>query len=188
VQRPDGRLLDITRAWRDVLVDSTIVVVGGRATQSSRIAVLEAGVNAYLSGPDLVPELRARVRATLRRFRTQDTRLRRLPFAGGVIDLDARTVQMGGRDIHLTPTECGILEHLCLHANQTVPSEDLVRVLWGADPQKGVHSLRLFIRKLRQKLEPDPTNPRYIVTQPSMGYRLEISSTPLTRSADPPLH
>ena len=123
------------------------------------------------------------MRAATRRLRSLDTHIRRLPFADGLIDLDARVVQLAGRDIHLTPTECGILEHLSLHANQTVPSEALVKVLWGSDPQKGVHSLRPFIRKLRQKLEPDPAHPRYIITQPATGYRLQLQANP--RSAAP---
>ena len=82
-------------------------------------------------------------------------------------------------DVRLTPTECGILEYLASHANQTVPCDELVKMLWGADPQKGVHSLRLFIRKLRQKLEPDPTHPQYLVTDPTIGYRLQVPTEAL---------
>lgn len=179
IQRITGRLLETIRAWHDVLSDTTLIVVGSRTTQANRIAVLETGVNAYLTKPLAVAELRARIRAAMRRFRSQDGRLRRLSLGEGIIDLDARIVRAGNQDVRLTPTECGILEYLAAHANQTVPCDDLVKMLWGADPQKGVHSLRLFIRKLRQKLEPDPTHPRYLITDPTIGYRLQVPAEAL---------
>lgn len=172
IQRLTARFLEIVRAWRDAVSDSSLIVVGGRTTQASRIAILEIGVNAYFAKPVVVPELRARLRAALRRFRSQD-RLR-LPFREGTIDLEARTIRTAGREVRLTPTECGILRHLASHANRTVPCGDLIRALWGPDPRKGVHSLRLFISRLRQKLELDPAHPQYLVTQPTIGYRLQV--------------
>jgi len=141
-------------------------------------------VNAYLPKPLVVAELRARIRASLRRFRSQEVKLRRFAFDEGVIDLDAHYIRMADHNIRLTPTECGILEHLAAHANQTVASNDLVKMLWGQDPQKGVHSIRRFISKLRQKLEPDPAHPRYLVTEPAIGYRLHIPADTLSRSAE----
>jgi two-component system KDP operon response regulator KdpE len=110
----------------------------------------------------------------LRRARSQGHRSRMVWFGAGTIDLDARVVRAANHDVSLTPTEFGILEHLVSHANHTVPSDELVKMLWGADPQRGVHSLRLFIRKLRQKLEPDPTRPQFLVTEPTVGYRLKV--------------
>jgi len=174
IQRPTKRLLDILRDWHDTIPGATLVVIGGRTTQPNRIAVLETGVNAFLTKPVVVAEIQARVRAALRRFRSQDTRLRQLPFGPVTIDLEARVIRAVGGPIRLTPTECGILEHLALHVNQTVPFRELVKILWGPDPQKGAHSLRLFIRKLRQKLEPDPGHPQYLVTDPAVGYRLQV--------------
>jgi len=173
-QRITAQLLDVIRVWQGASPDTTLIVAGSRAGQANRLAVLETGVHAYLTKPVVVPELRARIRAALRRARSQDGRLRRLALGAGTIDLDARVVRARNQEIRLTPTECGILEHLVSHANQTVPSDELVRILWGADPQKGVHSLRLFIRRLRQKLEPDPTNPRFLITEPTVGYQLKI--------------
>jgi two-component system KDP operon response regulator KdpE len=167
-------LLEVARAWRDAALETTLVVIGTRTAQASRIAVLESGVDAYLVKPLVLPELRARVRAALRRFRSQNARVRRLSIGEGTIDLEARVITTTGRETRLTPTECGILEHLAAHLNQTVPRNELVRTLWGSDPQKGAHSLRLFIRRLRQKLEPDPTRPQYLVTDPAIGYRLQI--------------
>lgn len=184
VQRLTNRFLDITRAWRDKASGTTLIMVGNRTTQANRVAVLESGVNAYLPKPLIVAELRARIRASLRRFHSQETRLRRFSFGEGTIDLEAHHIRAAGREIRLTPTECGILEHLASHVNQTVPFHDLIRMLWGPDPQKGVHSIRRFISKLRQKLEPDPAHPRYLVTEPATGYRLQIPVENLSRSAE----
>ncbi|HEV3330714.1 MAG TPA: response regulator transcription factor [Bryobacteraceae bacterium] len=174
IQRLTGLLLNAAHAWREAAPDTMLVVLASRTTRADRIALLESGIDACLRKPLVVPELRARVRAALRRFRTQDGRLRRLSVGQGTIDLEARQITATGRKTRLTPTECGILEYLVAHLNQTVPRNELVKTLWGSDPHKGAHSLRLFIRRLRQKLEPDPTNPRYLVTDPSVGYRLQI--------------
>jgi two-component system KDP operon response regulator KdpE len=184
IQRLTARLLEVIRAWRDSASDTMLIVAGSRAAQASRIALLETGVDAYLTKPLAVPELRARIRAALRRFRSVDARLRSFPLGSGTIDLEARMIRTDGRDTRLTPTECGILEHLASHMNQTVPSTDLVKTLWGSDPQKGVHSLRLFIRKLRNKLEPDPARPRYLVTEPTIGYRLQVAPELVSKSLD----
>jgi two-component system KDP operon response regulator KdpE len=180
IQRLTTRLLDVTRAWHDQLPDTSLIVVGKRTAPSNRIAVLETGVLAYLARPVIVAELRARMRAASRRSRSQGNRPRRLSVGAGTIDLDARMVRAANHDVRLTPTEYGILEYLASHANHTVPCEELVKVLWGADPQRGVHSLRLFIRKLRQKVEPDPTHPQYLVTEPTIGYRLKVPGETLS--------
>jgi two-component system KDP operon response regulator KdpE len=184
IQRLSARLLELIRAWRDSASESMLLVAGGRAAQASRIAVLEMGVDAYLTKPLAVAELRARIRAALRRFQSHDSRLRCFPLGSGTIDLEARMIRGPERDTRLTPTECEILEHLASHMNQTVPSMDLVKTLWGSDPQKGVHSLRLFIRKLRNKLEPDPAHPRYLVTEPTIGYRLQVAPELIAKSLD----
>jgi two-component system, OmpR family, KDP operon response regulator KdpE len=178
VRRPTVQLLDVIHAWVEEQPGTPIVVIGGRIAQPDRIAVLEAGVNAYLTKPVIVPELKARIRAALRRFRSQDLPRRQLSLGTDTLDLEARAIRGPGHYVRLTPTECAILEHLASHANQTVPGTELVKMLWGADPQKGVHSIRLFIRKLRQKLETDPAHPKYLVTEPKGGYRLQVSLGP----------
>lgn len=184
IHRLTARRLEVIRAWRDSASETMLIVTGSRATQANRIAVLETGVDAYLTKPVAVPELRARIRAALRRFRSHDASLRHFPLGSGTIDLEARMIRGANRDTRLTPTECGILEHLASHMNQTVPSTDLVKTLWGSDPQKGVHSLRLFIRKLRNKLEPDPAHPRYLVTEPTIGYRLQVAPELVSKTLD----
>ena len=182
IQRPNVSFLELIRAWRDTAPETTLIVVGNRVAQETRIAILETGGSAYFTKPVVVPELRARLRAALHRFRSHDTRLRQLSWGEDIIDLEARLARVAGREVHLTPTECGILENLALHANHTVPCDQLVRMLWGPDPRKGAHSLRLFISKLRHKLELDPANPQYLVTEPTVGYRLQFP-TVATKSA-----
>jgi len=173
IERPAKPLLETFQEWHDEAPGTTLLVVGRRTTLSNRLAVLETGVAAYLSKPIAVQELTARVRVALRFFRQHDRRSRQYPFGSGTIDWDALAISAAGQHVRLTRTECNILRYLALHVNQTVPFGDLVRTLWGTDPQKGVHSLRLFIRKLRQKLEPDPARPIYILTEPTIGYRLQ---------------
>jgi two-component system, OmpR family, KDP operon response regulator KdpE len=184
IQRLSARLLEVIRGWRDRVPDTMVLVAGARTANANRIAVLETGVEAYLTKPVAVAELRARARAALRRFRSLDSRSRQFPLGSWIVDLEARMIRANDRDTRLTRTECGILEHLASHMNQTVPSTDLVKTLWGADPQKGVHSLRLFIRKLRNKLEPDPAHPRYLVTEPTIGYRLQAAPKAASKLLD----
>jgi len=94
------------------------------------------------------------------------------------VALSARVVRGSHGEVRLTRLECSILTQLLAHANQTVPSEELVRKLWPSDTSKGVHSLRAFIKNLRKKIEPDPARPRYIVTDLAIGYRLQVSPSP----------
>jgi two-component system, OmpR family, KDP operon response regulator KdpE len=185
ILQPTRRLLEALRAWHDGVPGTELVVVGSRITQAHRMAVLKAGVSSYLKKTTVGPELANRVRTVLRRFRSHNTRSRQFPFGTGMVDLETRCVRAADGQVRLTPTECGILEHLALHMNQTVPFRELVEILWGADPKKGVYSLRVFIRKLRKKLEPDPTHPIYLVTEPMIGYRLQAPSEVLGKSADP---
>ena len=167
-------LLEATHAWRGSVPDTMLVVVADCTDKHSRNALLASGVDAVLTRPLVIPELRARVRAALRRFRTQDGSLRRLVVGERTVDLEARLVTATGHKTRLTPTECGILECPAAHLNQTVPRNELIKRLWRFDPHKGVHSLRLFIRSLRHKIEPDPSHPQYLVTDPKFGYRLQV--------------
>lgn len=173
VHRLNSRLLEVVRAWHDAAPNSTFLVVSARTASATRVAMLEAGINGYLTEPVRVAELAAHVRSTLRRFRTQDVHLNRLYYGTSVIDLNSHLIRTDERLIHLTQTECRILGHLAEHPNQTVSCGDLVKVLWGADPSKGSHSLRRFIRQLRRKLETDPANPSFLLTDATKGYRLK---------------
>ncbi|MBV8732989.1 MAG: response regulator transcription factor, partial [Acidobacteriia bacterium] len=130
IVRLSGRTLERIREWRDSIPGSMLLVAGGRTAPANRIAVLETGIEAYLTKPVAVAELRARARAALRRFRSHEARLRQFTFGSGTVDLEARMIHGAAGDTRLTPTECGILEHLAQHMNHTVPSTDLVKTLW----------------------------------------------------------
>jgi DNA-binding response OmpR family regulator len=134
--RPTQHLLETLRAWRDQAPGTTMVVIGNRTTQQNRLAVLENGATAYLTKPLMVPELAARLRAAFRRTHPPAARPRQLAFRGGIIDLETRTIRASDGQVRLTPTECGILEQLVLHMNQTVPRGELVKTLWGTDPKR----------------------------------------------------
>jgi two-component system KDP operon response regulator KdpE len=168
IRRPTAPLADLVRRWHETAPGTTLLAVGGRTLELNRIAMLEAGADAYVREPAEFPELRARVQAAVRRCRSQVRPAQRFSCGGATIDLGARSIRAASHNVHLTPTECEILKHLILRVNETVPSNELVKGLWGTDPQKSVHSLRLFIRKLRSKLEPDPAHPQYLVTEPAL--------------------
>jgi two-component system, OmpR family, KDP operon response regulator KdpE len=177
VRRPAWRLFETLRTWHDDAPETTLVVVGGRTSEANRLAALEAGVNAYLTEPVTADELTAHVRSAMRRFRTQVVHGCRLFLGHSVVDFEEHLVLNGDKQLHLTNTQYGILDCLGAHLNQTVSCKDLVKVVWGSDPRKGGHSLRSFIRQLRQKLEPDPANPQYLITDPTNGYRLQTPGT-----------
>ena len=169
------RILDLCSRLRNANASATLLVLGMPVAEAKRIAALEAGSDAYLTKPLLVSELQARIRSALRRGNEgRQATQRRLRLAGRAIDFDDRSVTSNGQPVHLTPIEWHLLENLVSKLNQTVPGEELVQKIWGNNSSKGVHSLRVFIKSLRSKLEPDPKRPRYIITEPAIGYRLQI--------------
>lgn len=176
VQRPTRRLLQIIHDWRQDAPNTALVVAGNGTTQATQVALLEAGADAFLPLSEAVSldELAARAHAAVRRCRVQEPPLHQLSFGSSVIDFKTRSIRSGEGQFHLTKTECGILEHFAAHPNRTVPCMELVRSVWGSDPHRGPHSLRFLIKSLRRKLEPDPAHPRYLITDPTNGYRLQI--------------
>jgi len=169
------RVLDLCSWVRAANAAATLLVVGNPATEAKRIAALDAGGDAYLEKPVVIAELQARLRTALRRAGgNRGGTHRRAALGGRTIDLETRSVTFKGRALHLTPIEWNLLENLLANANQTVPGEELVRRIWGQNSEKGVHSLRVFIKSLRSKLEPDPKQPKHILTEPAIGYRLQL--------------
>ena len=169
------RMLDLCSSLRAANAAATLLVVGNPATEAKRISALEAGGDAYLEKPVVLPELQARLRTALRRAGGGKGEAHRRATVGGrIVDFDARSVTLKNKALHLTPIEWNLLENLASNVNQTVPGDELVRRIWGRNSEKGVHSLRVFIKSLRKKLEPDPKHPKYILTDPAIGYRLQI--------------
>jgi two-component system KDP operon response regulator KdpE len=160
------------RSWTDV----PIVVLSVRADDAEKVSLLELGADDYLVKPFSSQELLARVRVALRhaahtRVRAGDTG-ERVVTGGLVIDILRRHVTMDGRPVSLTPTEYAVVKHLAAHAGQVVTHRTLLRSVWGPDYANEEHYLHVLIGRLRRKLEPEPSRPHYLLTEPGVGYRL----------------
>ncbi|MGB6055542.1 MAG: two-component system response regulator KdpE [Burkholderiaceae bacterium] len=169
---PDGDGVDFitdVRQWSAV----PIIVLSARVTEADKIGALDAGADDYLIKPFGVGELLARVRATLRRQRRPaadgDGMIR---FGEVRIDLQARLVSKANRPVHLTPIEFRLLGILASHAGRVVTTPQLLREVWGPAHAERAHYLRIYMGHLRQKLEDDPAQPQYLLTETAVGYRL----------------
>jgi two-component system KDP operon response regulator KdpE len=168
----DGvEVIRLLRAWSDV----PIIVLSVREREADKIEALEAGADDYLTKPFGVGELVARLRAALRRsthmgpemvFEVDDL----------TVDVGRRQVVVAGSPVTLTPTEYDLLRVLVQHAGRVLTHRHLLRQVWGASYEPETHLLRVNISNLRRKIEPDPTRPRYILTEPGVGYRLRAES------------
>jgi two-component system KDP operon response regulator KdpE len=145
-----------------------IIVLSVRGDDADKIRALDLGADDFVTKPFSVAELMARVRAQLRRTATTTTALR---FEGLTIDLERRRVQQGTRDIHLTPTEYALLELLASNAGKPVFTDAIIARVWRDAPGTTADTVRVHMSALRKKIEPDPSSPRYIVTEPWVGYR-----------------
>jgi len=150
-----------------------IIVLSARTTEADKIAALDAGADDYVTKPFAAAELLARVRAALRRGATGEGRSVRIALGQLTVDLAKREVS-GADGVHLTPLEYRVLESLARHPGTIVKQDVLVREVWGPGQVGDTRSLRVCIRNLRTKLEPDPARPRYLVTEAGLGYRLRI--------------
>ena len=167
---PDLEGTEITRMVRE-WSQLPIIILSVRDQESEKVAALDAGADDFLTKPFGLSELLARIRAALRRsVRTQEEPV----FVCGElsVDLAARTVKLADQDIQLTPTEYDLLRILVRHAGKVLTHRQLIREVWGADYD--LHTLRVNISNLRRKIEPDPVRPRYLVTEPGVGYRLRL--------------
>ena len=170
---PDGDGLDVirrVRAWSPV----PIIVLSARTMEEQKVAALDAGADDYVAKPFGSPELLARVRAALRRSVRSDAAMARLCIGRVEVDLTRRIAHSAGGELHLTPLEYRVLECLARSAGMIVTQRQLLREAWGPDRVGDTRSLRVCIRNLRAKLEPDPARPRYLVTEAGLGYRLRL--------------
>jgi two-component system KDP operon response regulator KdpE len=171
---PDGDGIDFitdVRKWSPV----PIIVLSARVDESDKIKALDAGADDYLTKPFGVGELLARVRAMLRRRRQPDGSVNGIIQFGDVkVDLKARLVTKADQMVHLTPTEYRLLSILVNNAGRVVSNPQLLREVWGPANSANGHYLRIYMGHLRQKLEDDPTQPRYLLTETAVGYRLML--------------
>ncbi len=148
-----------------------IIMLSARGREKDVVRALDLGADDYLTKPFGVEEMLARVRAVLRRA-VQAPTAPRPPLTIGelTIDFAARRVTVSGREIQLTPTEYDLLSHLALNAGRVLTHRALLQAVWGPEYGDETEYLWTYIRRLRRKIEPDPTTPRYILTHPGVGY------------------
>ncbi len=171
---PDMDGVDIIKALRG-WIRVPILVLSARQASDEKVAALDAGADDYITKPFSIDELLARLRAAVRR--TDDT-----PHAPGTmlvettdfsIDLIAKKVVRGGQDVRLTPTEWHLLEILVTSQGRLITQKHLLQEIWGVSQRSKTNYLRVYMAQLRRKLETDPSHPRYLITEPGMGYRFE---------------
>ncbi|HEY7103408.1 MAG TPA: response regulator [Mycobacteriales bacterium] len=154
-----------------------IIVLSGRTSGGDKVAALDAGADDYITKPFGIEELLARIRAVTRRAATDDP-VPAFEFGDYHIDLDARRVSAapegsGRADVRLTPTEWRLLDALVRHPGKLVARQQLITEVWGPVGSEDSSSLRFYLNRLRRKLEPDPSRPRHLITEPGMGYRFQ---------------
>jgi two-component system KDP operon response regulator KdpE len=181
LERPDLMILDLglpdmdgvevtrrLREWSQV----PVIILSVREQEVDKIAALDAGADDYLTKPFGMGELLARIRTVLRR-QTAGTSEPVFTLGGLTVDLANRLVTVDGQEIQFTPTEYDILRALVIYAGKVLTNRQLLRQVWG-EGYDDLHILRVNISNLRHKLEPDPSRPTYIHTEPGVGYRLKL--------------
>lgn len=169
---PDGDGVELVRRLRG-WTRRPILVLSARTQEPQKVQALDAGADDFITKPFGVQELHARLRVALRHAAQSSLGGRSVVECEGVvIDLDARTVHRGGEPVRLTATQWRLLEVLARQAGRVVTSAHLLREVWGPAHAEQVHYLRIYVRQLRQKLEPAADRPSCIVTETGIGYRL----------------
>jgi two-component system KDP operon response regulator KdpE len=184
--RPDAVILDLglpgidgidvirgLRVWTSV----PIIVLSVREAEREKIAALDAGADDYVTKPFGMGELLARLRAALRREVDGEEEVPVIETADFTIDLAVKRVTKAGTEVKLTPTEWGVVEVLVRHRGKLVSQTQLLKEVWGPQYVEETNYLRVFIAQVRRKLEPQPSNPRYFLTEPGMGYRFQVPTS-----------
>ena len=150
-----------------------IIVLSVRGQDRTKVEALDAGADDYVTKPFSMTELLARVRAQLRRLPTEESVQQQIQSGDFEIDLDARSVKVAGREVHLTPKEFDLLLYLAKHQGKVVTHRKLLAEIWGPNSTEQPEYLRVFVGQLRKKIELDPSSPKYLMTEPWVGYRFE---------------
>src|SRR5262245_11436819 len=187
LHRPDVVVLDLglpdingvavvkrLREWTDV----PIIVLSARSEEADKIAALDAGADDYVTKPFGVGELLARLRAAMRRRARGADGAETFVIGPITVDLAARRIARAGEPVHLTPLEYRLFAQLVRHAGKVLTHRQLLKEVWGPTHVEDAHYLRIYMAQLRRKLEEDPTQPRYLLTEPGVGYRLEMPLDP----------
>jgi two-component system KDP operon response regulator KdpE len=180
-QRPDLVLLDVNmpgiggiEACREIrrASDAPIIMLTVRHAERDKVAALDAGADDYVVKPFGMEELLARIRAALRRYAPGET-LPSFVSKDLTIDFESRLVTVRDREAHLTPKEYDVLKHLVANQGKPLTHRRLLQAVWGPDYGEETESLRVVINQLRKKLEGNPARPKYIITEPWVGYRFQ---------------
>jgi two-component system KDP operon response regulator KdpE len=169
----DGR--EVTRRIRE-RSNVPIIVVSARGHEEDKVASLDEGANDYVTKPIQTGELLARIRVALRATGTMD----KAPDAGIItigdlsVDFDFRRVTVRGVEVHLTPTEYRLISVMVRSAGRVVSSRQILRQVWGTPYEDQMGYLRIYMKKLRHKIEAEPAQPKYLVNEPGVGYRLRV--------------
>jgi two-component system KDP operon response regulator KdpE len=167
---PDG--LEVLRRLRQDM-DVPVVMLSARGRETDKVEALDAGADDYLTKPFGVEELLARVRAALRRVGSASTApIPPYSFDGLEVDFTARQIRRDGVEVSLTPKEYDVLAHLARNAGKVLTHRQILQAVWGAEYGEEADYVWTYVRRIRRKLEPDPEQPRYLLTEAGVGYRM----------------
>ncbi|MCV7283071.1 response regulator [Mycolicibacterium flavescens] len=167
---PDMSGIDVLAGLRGWLT-APVIVLSARGDSTDKVEALDAGADDYVTKPFGMDELLARLRAAVRRATVVDTDEPVIETSSFTVDLAAKKVTKNGVEVHLTPTEWGMLEMLVRNRGKLVGREELLKEVWGPAYAKETHYLRVYLAQLRRKLEDDPSHPVHLLTEAGMGYR-----------------
>jgi two-component system KDP operon response regulator KdpE len=151
-----------------------IIMLTVHDSERDKVGALDAGADDYITKPFSMPELLARIRAALRRLPTEGAP-ETIRLGDIEINLATRRILSNGREIRLTPKEFELLQFFVANPNIPIPHGRLLQAVWGPDYGDQVEYLRVFVNQLRKKIEPDPSHPRYLLTEPWVGYRFQLA-------------
>jgi two-component system KDP operon response regulator KdpE len=169
-----GKVLQSLRQWSQ----KPILIISARAQERDKVQALDLGADDYLTKPFGAEELLARIRVALRHANHNASDMPVLRFGALKMDLERREVTMAGVPVRLTPLEYRLLEALAQRAGKVATHAQLLNEVWGPVGEGQTHYLRIYMGTLRRKIEPDATRPRYLLTEPSVGYRLNLEEEP----------
>jgi two-component system, OmpR family, KDP operon response regulator KdpE len=154
--------------------DIAIIMLTVRDSEADKVEALDAGADDYMTKPFGSPELLARIRAALRRLPQIATGLQTVRVDDMEINFTTRRVTVGSKEIRLTPKEFDLLQYMVSHPNLPLPHTKLLQSVWGPDYGDEVEYLRVFVNQLRKKIEKNPSSPKYLITEPWIGYRFQL--------------
>jgi two-component system KDP operon response regulator KdpE len=162
--------LDVCRRIREYS-SVPIIVLSAKGSEADKVAALDIGADDYVTKPFAMNELMARVRAVMRRAAASENDSHVMNAGDLSIDLDERRVVVAGKEIKLTPKEFEVLKYLVSNTGKVITHRALLQAVWGSESSEQTEYVRVFINQLRRKIEPDPQHPKYILTEPWVGYR-----------------